>query len=243
MIGIIDYLNMFDKKAGFDTKILFPTPPLGQAGDRFLIQAIHACVFDPRAYTSYIVPVVRPEKQEDLMNGSHLSLFYLYMFVFGKDAETEIVNKVYKAITNVTNITVSEILNHTELSFSKGQFSFVKKYIEPAKGFPYSNNAYEMFDEKGVEIGNISKFINEDDGSWTTVFAFGFERLIMHYNNSDCIWHCPPFNSIQTDTHSSELDMLSHDTLRRTEVLSMLNHEKGSNDVLMYSNTYLPERD
>lgn len=231
-----DYLKKYDGKNGFTTEILYPQPPLGQAGDRFLVQALDACIIDQNGFTSYFVPVVRPEREEDICNGSHLSLFYLYMFVFGRAIERGIINHVYQNVTGVSSVTPKEIFERTEPVFFCDNFRFVKKIIEPAKGFAYSNNAYEMFDDHNVEIGNISRFVHHQSGKWATVFAFGFERLIMHEKHSINIWDCPPFRAILEK--DPQIGIVGHDTARRNELLDLLQHGTGRSNSMHYDTTY-----
>lgn len=44
-----------------------------------------------------------------------------------------------------------------------------------------------MFDAKGVEIGNISRFL-DSDGIGATTLAFGLERLVMNRFCTSNIW-------------------------------------------------------
>ena len=90
------------------------------------------------------------------------------------------------------HITPKEIAGQSVDLFYCQEYRFEKKQIEPAKNFKYTNYAYEMFDARGVEIGNISRFL-DNDGIGATTFAFGLERLVMHQFETSDIWSCPAF--------------------------------------------------
>ncbi|MGI5971300.1 MAG: hypothetical protein ACOX7P_06245 [Oscillospiraceae bacterium] len=190
--SLSSYLKCFAQQVELEPQLIAARLPLGQAGDRYLAQAIELCVDNPNSIVNYVVPCMRTERPELLSSGSHLSLFYLYMFLFGSNVPEAMINRIYREITSVDQITPKEIAAQSADLFYCQNYRFEKKRIEPAKGFKYTNYAYEMFDERGVEIGNISRFLDED-GIGATTFAFGLERLVMHQFNTSNIWECPAF--------------------------------------------------
>ncbi len=92
----------------------------------------------------------------------------------------------------IHSTTPKEIERQTEKQFECQSYRFIRKRIGTAKGFEYVNNAYEMFDARNVEIGNISRFV-DNNGFGISAFAFGFERLVMNQFNTTNIWDIPPF--------------------------------------------------
>lgn len=190
--SLYSYLKCFAQQVEIEPQLIIAKPPIGQAGDRYLAQAIQLCIDNPNSIVNYVVPCMRTERPELLRSGSHLSLFYLYMFLFGKNVPERMVNRIYKGITFVDQITPKEIAGQSVDLFYCQEYRFEKKQIEPAKNFKYTNYAYEMFDARGVEIGNISRFL-DSDGIGATTFAFGLERLVMHRFETSDIWSCPAF--------------------------------------------------
>lgn len=232
--SLSDYLKCFSDRVNITPQLIPAALPLGQSGDRYLIQAITACVQNPDVIVNYVVPCMRSEDEEHLANGSHLSLFHLYMFLFGAAVPEDIINDIYGKITNVSEITPRRIETQTAKMFFCQNYRFEKKIIETAKGFEYTNYAYEMFDEYENEIGNISRFENEK-GIGVTTFAFGLERLVMHQFSVSNIWECPAFSS----AIESDIGFATADAQRKHDFIDA--HRKAQNPVhTIYQSTLLP---
>lgn len=234
IISFKDYLMSLSERVNIVPQYIAPPLPLGQSGDRYLCQAINLCIKNPKGLINYVIPCIRDEDQVDLEDGSHLSLFYLYVFVFGKDIPEEREDEIFKKITGLAKIKPKEIEKQSVAKFYCQNYRFERKTVEPAKGFQYTNNAYEMFDEYGNEIGNISRF-EDEKGVGVTVFAFGLERLFMHQCATSNIWGCPGFSIATKSTNG----LVDSDELRKQAFIN--SHSKGRNpDHIFFSSTLLP---
>lgn len=186
--------------------------PIGPAADRYLWDAMCLCCSDEKKVISFTAPCIRREKRENILNGSHLSLFFLLFLVFGEKVEDGIIDNKYRCITSVDGISVKEILSHKEKNFWYGGFDYRQKFVPSAKNFLCDGYAYEMFDEQGIEICNIAEFTMKENAKHCYVFAFGIERMIMHLEGKSDIWRTQPFKNLFLD----EKDNVIRDKKRRT---------------------------
>ena len=168
-------------------------PPIGPAADKYLWAAISECCEAQSHIISFTAPCVRRERRENIQRGSHLSLFFLMMIVLGEDVPRSRMNRIYTAVTGVTEISVDEILSHKCTEFCCNQFIFRQKFVPSANNFDCKGYAYEMFDKKEIEVCNIARFkLNHSEKS-CYVMAFGVERMIMHWEEQTDVWKTAPF--------------------------------------------------
>lgn len=229
------YLDSISIRTGLRIDPCCIALPIGPAGDKYLGIAIKDCLENNEKIVSFTVPCIRKESHISINLGTHLSLFFLMLFVFGSEVDYSAINNIYTGITGVRKISVQEILNQTCKSFKCENFTFIRKAVSSAKQFPFTGYAYEMFDTLGIEIANIALLTQLDQGPPCTVFAFGTERMIMHHQRKTNIWETAPFSSLAYPDISPNII----DRQRRTLFMQNVGMQVTSDKYRKYASTFL----
>lgn len=160
-----------------------------------------------------VVPCVRKEKNEKIVEGTHLSLFFMLIVIVTGHSSYYITKKILEKIIN-SKLNLEEIA--IQLNINKPKVEKIKDFyikhggFETAKNFPFYGNGVQVCSLHNYEIAHFVKVMhtrkNNQDVKVGHMFGIGIERLLMHCSKETNIWNTYPFNSIVTNT-SSYIDM------------------------------------